>query len=161
AHFGDTATCTITNTLKAQPVVHVVKTCTTEKAAPSDLFEVKLNGGNVGSAIDCGGAVDASPAAGAAYSITEGAAGTTDLANYDPPAYSAGCSGTLAHFGDSAECTITNTLRAAPVVTVHKLCSTPKAASLDLFQVKLNGADSGDPLDCGDSVDVHPAAGAS
>ena len=137
----------------------VTKECPNGKAADGDRFQVKLGATNVGAPLDCGDSVEAHPSAGAAYSITEAAAGTTDLANYDAPQYSAGCSGTLAHFGDSAGCTITNTLKAAPVVTVHKVCTTPKAAQTDLFQVELNGDASGDPLDCGDSVDLHPGAG--
>jgi hypothetical protein len=38
--------------------------------------------------------------AGVAYTITEGAAGTADLANYTTT-FGEGCSGTLEHFGDT------------------------------------------------------------
>src|SRR5205085_1514995 len=141
---GQTGSCTITNTLEAAPVVTVTKSCPNGKAATGDRFQVKLNGGNVGSALDCGGALDVHPAAGAAYSVTEGAAGTTDLGNYETPDYSAGCAGTLAHFGDSASCTITNTLNASPVVTVTKECPNGKAADGDRFQVKLGATNVGE-----------------
>lgn len=123
ANFGDTATCTITNTLKAAPKVTVTKACPNGKANAGDRFQVKRNGTNVGSLLDCGAEAndqtDVTVSAGVAYTITEGAAGTTDLANYTTT-FSEGCSGTLAHFGDTADCTITNTLKAAPKLTVIK-----------------------------------------
>ncbi|TMK34631.1 MAG: DUF11 domain-containing protein [Actinobacteria bacterium] len=156
---GQTTICTITNTLRAAPVVHVTKVCATDKAAPSDLFQVKLDNNNVGTALDCNGTLDVHPAAGADYSITEGAAGTTDLNNYEAPDYSTDCTGSLAHFGDSASCTITNTRKADPVLTIRKLCPGGKAATGDRFQAKLNGQNAGDPLDCGGSLAAHPGVG--
>jgi uncharacterized repeat protein (TIGR01451 family) len=159
AHFGDTASCTITNTLKASPKVTVTKSCPNGKANDGDRFQVKLNGSNVADALDCGGSVDVPVSAGVAYSITEGAAGTADLANYTS-SLSAGCSGTLAHFGDTASCTITNTLKAAPKVTVTKSCPGGKAHAGDRFQVKRNDSNVGAPLDCADSTDVAVTAGA-
>ncbi len=158
AHFGDTASCTITNTLKAAPKVTVTKSCPSGKASSSDRFQMKRDGSAVGDPLDCGGSLDVPVTVGAAYAITEGAAGTTDLANYDST-LSAGCSGTLAHFGDTASCTITNTLKAAPKVTVTKACPNGKAAAGDRFQVKRNASNVGDPLDCGDSTDVTVTAG--
>jgi uncharacterized repeat protein (TIGR01451 family) len=158
AHFGDTASCTITNTLKAAPKVTVTKSCPNGKADSTDRFQAKLDGTATGDPLDCGASLDATVTAGHAYSITEGAAGTTDLANYDTT-LSAGCSGTLAHFGDTASCTITNTLKAAPKVTVMKSCPNRKASSTDRFQARLDGADAGDPLDCGDSLDVNVRVG--
>jgi uncharacterized repeat protein (TIGR01451 family) len=160
AHFGDTASCTITNTLKAAPKVTVTKSCPNGKANDGDRFQVQLNGSNVGDALDCGGSVDVPVSAGVAYSITEGAAGTADLANYTSTT-SAGCSGTLAHFGDTATCTITNTLKAAPKVTVMKSCPSGKAHAGDRFQVERNDSNVGDALDCGDSTDVTVTAGAA
>jgi uncharacterized repeat protein (TIGR01451 family) len=158
AHFGDTATCTITNTLKAAPKLTVTKSCPGGPAGAGDRFQVKRDGTNVGTALACGGSLDLTVSAGVAYAITEGAAGTTDLANYDTT-LSAGCSGTLAHFGDTATCTITNTLKAAPKVTVSKACPNGKAAAGDRFQAKRNGGNVGDPLDCGDSSNVTVTAG--
>jgi uncharacterized repeat protein (TIGR01451 family) len=158
AHFGDTASCTITNTLKAAPKVTVTKACPNGKAADGDRFQVKLNGSNVGAPLDCTGTIDVSVTPGVAYSISEGAAGTTDLDNYTTT-YGDGCSGTLANFGATASCTITNTLKEAPKVTVTKSCPDGKAAAGDRFQVRLDGQDSGDPLDCGDSTDVRVGAG--
>jgi uncharacterized repeat protein (TIGR01451 family) len=160
AHFGDTASCTITNTLKTAPKVTVTKSCPNGKANDGDRFQVKLNASNVGAALDCGGSIDVPVTAGAAYSISEGAAGTTDLANYTS-SLSAGCSGTLAHFGDTASCTITNTLKVAPKLTVTKSCPDGKAHAGDRFQVKRNDSNVGDPLDCGDSTDVTVTAGAA
>ena len=123
ANFGDTATCTITNTLKAAPKVTVTKACPNGKANDGDRFQVKRNGINVGAPLDCGAEAndhtDVTVTAGVAYTITEGAAGTADLANYTTT-FGEGCSGTLAHFGDTASCTITNTLKAAPKLTVIK-----------------------------------------
>jgi uncharacterized repeat protein (TIGR01451 family) len=158
AHFGDTATCTITNTLKPAPKVTVTKSCPGGPAGSGDRFQVKRDGTNVGTALACSGSLDVAVTAGAAYAITEGAAGTTDLANYDTN-LSAGCSGTLAHYGDTATCTITNTLKAAPKVTVTKACPNGKAAAGDRFQAKRNGTNVGDPLDCGDSTDATVTAG--
>src|SRR5207247_97450 len=120
---GETGTCTITNTLKAAPKVTVTKACPGGKASSGDRFQVKRNGTNVGTPLDCGAETndhtDVIVTAGAAYNIAEGAAGTTDLANYTTT-FGEGCSGTLAHFGDTADCTITNTLKAAPKLTVVK-----------------------------------------
>jgi len=144
---GETGTCTITNTLKAAPKVTVNKVCPGGKASSGDRFQVKLDGSNAGeSPLDCGGSLDVTVTAGAAYAITEGAAGTTDLANYTS-SRSDDCSGTLANFGDTATCTITNTLKAAPKVTVTKACPNGKANSGDRFQVKRNGTNVGTPLD--------------
>src|SRR5207244_3379847 len=82
----DTATCTITNTLKAAPKVTVTKACPNGKANDGDRFQVKRNGINVGAPLDCGAEAndhtDVTVTAGVAYTITEGAAGTADLANY-------------------------------------------------------------------------------
>ena len=158
AHFGDTATCTITNTLKAAPKVTITKACPNGKADPTDRFQPKLDGTGTGDPLDCADSHDATVTAGKAYTITEGAAGTTDLGNYDTT-LSAGCSGTLDHYGDTATCTITNTLKAAPKVTVDKSCPNGKATSTDRFQARLDGQDAGDPLDCGDSTHVNVAVG--
>jgi uncharacterized repeat protein (TIGR01451 family) len=158
---GETGSCTITNTLKAAPKVTVNKVCQA-KASSGDRFQVKLDGSDVGSPLDCGDSLDVSVTAGADYEITEGAAGTTDLANYTS-SLSEGCSGALANFGDSATCTITNTLKAAPKVTVNKVCPNGKADDGDRFQVKRNGTNVGSPLDCGaetnDHTDVTVTAG--
>jgi uncharacterized repeat protein (TIGR01451 family) len=158
ANFGDTATCTITNTLKAAPKVTVTKSCPEGKAHDGDRFQVKLDGSNVGTAVDCAGSRDVTVTPGQAYAITEGAAGTTDLADYTTT-LSVGCSGTLAHFGDTAACTITNTLKAAAKVTVTKACPNGQAHAGDLFQVKRGASNVGDPLDCGGSIDVPVTAG--
>src|SRR5439155_9101689 len=127
-NFVDPASCTITNTLKAAPKVTVTKSCPNGKAAAGDRFQVKRNNSNVGDPLDCAGSTDVSVTAGVAYSIAEGAAGTTDLDNYSTT-LSEGCSGTLAHFGDTARCTITNTLKAAPRLTVIKHVVNDNAAT--------------------------------
>jgi len=158
AHYGDTANCTITNTLKAAPKLTVAKACPNGKANPTDRFQAKLDGSDSGDPLDCGDSLDVTVNAGQAYAITEGAADTTDLANYTTT-LGAGCSGTLAHFGDTATCTITNTLKAAPKVTVEKSCPNGKASATDRFQAKRDGSDAGDPLDCGDNLDVGVAVG--
>src|SRR5205823_3089242 len=130
AHFGDSATCTITNARKSPPVVTVTKSCPNGKAADGDRFQVKLGGNAAGAPLDCDDSVDLHPTAGTRYTITARRAADLDLGNYDAPAYAAGCTGTLAHFGDSATCTITNALKNAPTVTVTKGCSA-KAAPTD------------------------------
>src|SRR5207245_4747321 len=71
---------------------------------------------------------------GAAYSLDEVAAGTTNLANHTKT-IGAGCSGTLANFGQTASCTITNTLKAPATVTVNKLCPNGPANTSDRFQI--------------------------
>jgi len=161
---GATGTCTITNSLKAAPKVTVNKVCPEGAANSSDTFQVKLGGSDTGDPLACGESLDVTVAAGNPYAITEGAAGTTDLANYTS-SLSDGCSGTLANFGDTASCTITNTLKAAPVVTVNKVCPNGKANAGDRFQVKRNGTNVGTPLDCGedtnDHADVTVTAGAA
>src|SRR5207247_9499484 len=105
------------NPLKAAPKVTVTKSCPEGKANVGDRFQVERNDSAVGDPLDCGGSTDVSVTAGEAYSITEAAAGTADLANYTTT-FSEGCSGTLAHFGDTAECTLTTPLTAAPSLTV-------------------------------------------
>ena len=156
---GETGSCTITNTLKAAPTMTVNKVCPDGKANAGDRFQVKLDDSDTGEPLDCSESLEVSVSPGSLYSITEGAAGTTDLANYEAPGYSAGCEGTLSHFGDTANCTITNTLRAEAKVTVTKACPEGKANTGDRFQVKRNGSNAGDPLDCGDSTDVNVTAG--
>ena len=155
---GETGTCTITNTLKAAPKVTVNKVCPNGKASSDDRFQIKLGGNDTGDPLDCGKGLDVAVTAGADYSITEGAAGTTDLDNYTST-LSEDCSGTLANFGDTATCTITNTLKAAPTVTVDKVCPNGKANASDRFQVKRNGTNVGSALDCDGSVDVTVTAG--
>jgi uncharacterized repeat protein (TIGR01451 family) len=159
AHYGDTATCTITNTLNAPPTVTVTKMCTNGAPANSgDRFQITNNGSNVGSALACGDHIDVPVGAGVPYSFDEAAADTTDLANYTET-IGDNCSGTLAHYGDTASCTITNALKAPPKVTVTKKCPGGAAHNGDLFQITLNGDNTGDPLACGDSIDVQVGAG--
>src|SRR5439155_877974 len=156
--FGDTAGCTITNTLKAAPKVTVTKACPGGKAAAGDRFQAKRNGTTVGSPLDCGDSLDVTVTAGQAYAITEGAAATTDPANNDTNPGSVHAA-TPIYFGDTASCTITNTLKAAPKVSVAKSCPNGKASSTDRFQARLDGTATGDPLDCGDSHDVTVSVG--
>src|SRR5207247_1881161 len=121
---GGTATCTITNTLKAAPVVTIDKSCPNGAAASTDRFQPKAGAADAGSALACNtGSATYNPTPGSAYTITEAAATTTpatDLGNY-ATSYSAGCSGNLA-YGQSATCTITNTKRLFTVVAV--VCET-------------------------------------
>src|SRR5438093_3784129 len=120
------ATCSFYNKLLPAPVVTVSKVCSA-KAASTDRFGVVLNGSPTGDALDCGGSAQVQVTPGQAYTIAEAGAGTpaADLANYSI-GYSAGCSGTLIN-GQTGTCTITNTLKAAPVVTVMKSCPNGKA----------------------------------
>jgi uncharacterized repeat protein (TIGR01451 family) len=138
---GESGSCTITNTLKAAPKVTVTKACPNGKANAGDRFQVKRNGSNVGDPLDCDGSTDVTVTAGQAYTITEGAAGATDLANYDT-SLSEGCSGTLAHFGDTATCTITNRLKAAPKLTVikHVVNDNGGTAAASAFTIAVSGS---------------------
>src|SRR5439155_22301867 len=129
------------------------KSCPNGAANTGDRFQVQNNGSNAGTALACSGSLDIPATAGQAYAMTEAAAGTTDLANYTS-SLGTGCSGTLAHFGDSASCTITNTLKAAPKVTVTKACPDGTAGGGDRFQAKRDGTNVGTALDCGDRLDV-------
>ena len=147
---GTTATnasCTFKNKLTAPPKVTVTKSCPTGAATSGDRFQVRLNGVDAGTALACGGSIDVAPTPGQAYSVTEAAAGTTDFANYTS-SLGSGCAGTLT-FGGTATCTITNTRKAAPKVTVTKSCPGGPANAGDRFQIKLNGGNSGDALACG------------
>src|SRR5439155_1515271 len=150
----------ITNTLKAAPKVTVTKSCPGGKADDGDRFQAKRGAPNIGDPLNCGGSIDVPVTAGQAYAITEGAAGPTDMADY-PSTASAGCSGTLANFGNTANCTITNTLKAAPKVTVTKSCPKGAAAAGDRFQAKLDGQNTGDPLACAGNIDVSVTMGAA
>jgi hypothetical protein len=114
---GQTATCTITNTLKAAPVVTINKVCPNGEFAGTDRFQPKDGTANAGDALACGESTSYTPTPDSAYNITEAGWGTpaADLANYTTT-YSDGCSGTLAR-GATATCTITNALRPFTVVT--------------------------------------------
>jgi Prealbumin-like fold domain len=109
---GQTKTCTITNNDVA-PKLTVEKKCPSGAAATTDTFQVLLDGTATGSPLGCGGTMQVSVKANTPFTITEAAAGTTDLANYNDT-YS-GCASTTGLAGGStATCTITNTLKPAP-----------------------------------------------
>jgi hypothetical protein len=153
---GETVTCTFVNTQRA--TVTVTKSCPTGAAAPGDRFQVTSNGLAVGDPLACGGSLEVSVTGGSAYALDEQAAGTTNLANFTKQ-LSAGCAGTLSP-GGSAGCTITNTLKPS-TVTVTKSCPSGVAALGDRFQLTSNGQPVGDPLACGDSLNVTVTAGST
>src|SRR5439155_4577639 len=97
----DSTRCMITDTLKTEQKVTVTKSCPNGAAGSGDRFQVKRDGTNVGTALACGDSLDVTLTAGQAYAITEGAAGTTDLANYTS-SLGTGCSGTRAYEGRAA-----------------------------------------------------------
>jgi hypothetical protein len=154
-------TCTITNTLKANPVVTINKSCPNGPAASTDRFQPKDGSANAGSAIACGGSTTYNPSPGVAYSITEAAGSTTpvtDLNNYTTTYSATGCSGTLAR-GATATCTIINTLKADPAVTINKLCPSGAQASTDRFQPKDGSANAGSAIACDGSTTYNPSPG--
>src|SRR5207244_2135928 len=134
-----------------------------------DRFQIQLNGSNAGTALACGGTVDVNPTAGQAYTITEVAGnGTTNLGDYTSSS-SGGCAGTL-NFGGTNTCTITNTLKALPTVTVTKDCVPNGGADAsDRFQITNNAGSTGEPIACegtllltlqrGASFDINEVAG--
>ncbi|MBA3366941.1 MAG: hypothetical protein H0U03_14370, partial [Actinobacteria bacterium] len=145
---GAAVECTFTNTKKPpNATVAVTKSCPNNANATTDRFQVKLGANNVGDPLACGGSLNVTVPANTNYTITEAAAGTTDFSNYETPQYSAGCSSTTGGLagGGSATCTITNTLKANPVVTVTKACPDGPDADTDRFQVKLGTVNQGDP----------------
>jgi len=136
---GATATCTITNTLKAAPVITIDKVCTPAAHAATDRFQpqdtVPTPDVNAGSELACNtGTTTYSPTPDTAYQIREVAGSSGSLSNYTT-GYSAGCESTtgLAR-GATATCTITNTLKADPGVTINKVCTPSAFAATDRFQ---------------------------
>ena len=151
---GVNGTCTITNTLKAAPVVTIDKVCSPGPHAATDRFQPKDGSTNAGSQIACGGSTSYTATPDVAYNITEVAGTTTpatSLSNYETPQYSSGCSGTLSR-GQTATCTITNTLKAAPVVTINKVCPAGPYAATDEFQPKDGSTNAGSQIACGGST---------
>ena len=136
---GATGTCTITNTLKAGPVITINKVCTPGAHAASDRFqpvdEAPTPDVNAGSELACNtGTTTYSPAADTAFSIREVAGSSGSLSNYTS-SFSAGCTSAsgLAR-GATGTCTITNTLKAGPVITINKVCTPGAHAASDRFQ---------------------------
>jgi hypothetical protein len=152
-----TVTCTFTNALTPPGVLTINKSCPSGAHATTDRFQPKDGTANAGSAIACEGSTTYSPAPNTAYTITEAGAGTpaANLANYTTT-YSNGCSGSLAR-GATATCTITNTLKAAPVVTINKSCPSGPHATTDRFQPKDGTADAGSAIACDGSTTYSPA----
>src|SRR5207247_1923762 len=154
------ATCTFKNKLTAPPKVTVTKSCSPGPADADDRFQVQLNSVNAGAALACGGTLDVNPTPGQAYSITEVAGnGTTTLGDYTS-GLSPGCSGTL-NYGGTDTCTITNTLKALPTVTVTKDCDPNAGADADdRFQFTNNGNNTGEPVACEGSrtITLQPGA---
>jgi hypothetical protein len=145
-----TVTCTFVNQLKPAPVVTINKLCPNAAHASTDRFQPRNAGSDVGTAIACDGSTSYTATPDTAYSITEAAAGTTSLSNYTT-GYSGGCSGTLAR-GGTAICTITNTLKPAPVLTINKVCPNGDFVGTDRFQPKDGTADAGSAIACGEST---------
>src|SRR5207247_2666831 len=127
-------------TVKPAPTVLVTKNCAPDAGADADdRFQITNNDSNTGSPLACEGSLTLTLQGGAAFDIDEVAGNqTTDLSNYTETR-SAGCTDAdgLAR-GETGSCTITNTLKAAPTVTVNKVCPDGKANAGDRFQVKLD-----------------------
>src|SRR5207249_4591828 len=126
--------------------------CPNGKANASDRFQVKRNGTNVGSALDCDGSVDVTVTAAQQYTITDAGARATALANYGS-SFGDGCTGTLAHFGDTSSCTLTNRGDTALCAVTNDDVAAPPppppptgAPEIDLATTK---ADSPDPVSVG------------
>ena len=154
ARGAATPECTITNTLKAAPQLKITKSCVSKHAA-ADRFQPQNNSVDVGSALDCGESTTISLSPNTAYSITEVGSAGADLANYETPSYSSACGDLdgLARGAATPECTITNTLKAAPQLKITKSCVSKHAAA-DRFQPQNNSVDVGLALDCGESTTI-------
>ena len=125
------------------------------KHAATDRFQPQNSGSDVGAALDCGESTTISLSPNTAYSITEVGSAGANLANYETPSYSSACSSTtgLARGAATPECTITNTLKAAPQLKITKSCAS-KHAETDRFQPQNSGSDVGAALDCGESTTI-------
>jgi hypothetical protein len=65
-----------------------------------------------------------------------------------------GVTGVTVASDGTATCTVVNTPKAAPQLTISKSCPNSAAASTDRFQAQNNGSNVGAALACGDSVTV-------
>ena len=155
---GATATCTIVNTLKAAPQLTIEKSCPNGAAAATDRFQAQNNGSNVGTALACGGSVTITLTPDTGYDITEVGAGTpaANLANYTTDLTDADCKNAsgLPRGATTPTCTIVNTLKADPQLTITKSCPNGKHATTDRFQAQNNNVNVGTALDCGGSVTI-------
>ena len=131
--YGESKTCTITNTKKAKLTVN--KLC-----VPSDdngRFDLRIDGSVVGTGNDavCGtgttGAVEVSVGG---HTVSEAAGNGTNLADYvSVIGGDCAASGSVSlAAGDSKTCTITNTRRKFTIVTL--VCETTNAGSPTLYQ---------------------------
>ena len=138
---GVTVTCTFVNALQPNPVITINKSCPNGAHAATDRFQPVDETPNpdvtAGSPLACDtGTTDYSPNADTAFSIREVAGSTTpatNLANYTTT-YSPGCTSTGLARGATGTCTITNTLKALPVITINKVCPNGAHAATDRFQ---------------------------
>jgi hypothetical protein len=151
---GQTATCTITNTRKATLTVRKACNPTTDGGH----FNLLVDSTTVAANAPCAGSgsIKLSPGN---YTVSETAAGTTVLSDYDQ-AITGDCGsagGISLAAGQTATCTITNTRK--PKITVTKTCPNGKQSVGDRFEVVNNGARTGYILDCGASTTFLVVAG--
>ncbi|MEO7663001.1 hypothetical protein [Gaiella sp.] len=149
---GDQVTCTYTNTPIA-PTLTVNKVCVPTN--DGGLFNLRIDAATAGTGANaaCGGTTGAVQSTLGPHTVSETAGTNTSLANYDTVIGGAcAANGTITLVaGQNAVCTITNTLKAAPQLTVEKVCPSGKAATTDRFQPRNGGSDFGAALDCGGS----------
>src|SRR5207247_108222 len=154
ARADDNVTCTFTNTQKAAPQLKIVKSCPNGAAATTDRFQPQ-NGSTEGAALACGGSTTITLTPAAADCIPEVAGSTTpatSLSNYDTT-YSTDCANASGwpRGTELKTCTITNTLKSAPGVTINKDCPNGAYAGTDRFQPKDGTTDAGSAIACGGS----------
>jgi hypothetical protein len=134
----------------------VQKAC--NPTADPGTFNLQVDGASVGTAAGCGQSRSTNVTPGS-HTVSETAAGTTVLSDYDSVTGGACASdGSITlTAGQTATCTITNTRK--PKITVTKTCPNGKQSSGDRFEVVNNGTRTGYILDCGESTTFLVAAG--
>jgi uncharacterized repeat protein (TIGR01451 family) len=148
-------TCTITNTLKPKPQLRIEKSCPNGAHDNDESFQMRNNASSVGDPLQCGGSMTITLEPNTPWSITEIAGPSTSLANYIVDFSDGDCTGAgLARGASTPTCTIDNTLKAAPKLTVQKVCPDGAKSQTDTFGISNNGNATGVALSCGASAEL-------
>jgi hypothetical protein len=161
ARADDNVTCTFTNTQQAAPQLTIEKSCP-QGAADNDESFVMKNGSSTLATLQCDASTTVTLTADTAYDVEESAGSNTSLSNYtvddDSDTDCQNASG-LPRGATTPTCTVTNTLKSAPGVTIIKDCPNGAYAGTDQFQPKDGTADAGSAIACGGSTTYNPAPG--
>jgi uncharacterized repeat protein (TIGR01451 family) len=153
-----------TTTVHASPRLTLVKSVVGGSATPD---QWTLTAGGSGGFSGAGGSAAVTSqivTAGVQYTLSEsggpGEYTSTGVWSCDGGSFASPDTITLA-VDQAATCTITNTLKPAPQLTISKACPGGKTVATDRFQPRNNGVDVGAALDCGDSatITLTPDAG--